>query len=225
MFRGGRSAASFPRRPYAIALAAVVLALLPPLWIARTRLVKSATPRLEIFSDMDFQPKYTAQAASAAFRRRPRTCACPCPARSAAADWKPTPMFYRGKAGGEFATTFPMPPTRAMIERGRERFNIYCTTCHGWTGEGGANGGMTDQRAIKRDDKKWVMPTSLQGKEVRKQPVGDFPDHHQRHSQDALLRRPDPAGRPLGHHSLRPRACSGARTPRWTTFPKTNACS
>ena len=83
-------------------------------------------------------------------------------------------MFYRGKSGDKFATTLPMTPTRAMMERGRERFNIYCSTCHGWTGEGGPSGGMTDQRAIKRQDKKWVMPTSLQSKEVRDQPVGQI---------------------------------------------------
>jgi mono/diheme cytochrome c family protein len=35
-----------------------------------------------------------------------------------------------------FATTFPFPIDEAAINRGQERFNIYCSVCHGRTGEG-----------------------------------------------------------------------------------------
>ena len=56
---------------WSLALVALALATLPPLWIARLRLVKSATPRLDIFSDMNFQPKYKAQAASPLFAQTP----------------------------------------------------------------------------------------------------------------------------------------------------------
>ena len=45
----------------------VALALLPPLLIARARSVKSASPRIHIIQDMDFQPKYKTQAAGALF--------------------------------------------------------------------------------------------------------------------------------------------------------------
>jgi mono/diheme cytochrome c family protein len=38
----------------------------------------------------------------------------------------------------ERATEFPMPVTASMIERGRERFQIFCTPCHG--ADGGGNG-------------------------------------------------------------------------------------
>ncbi|MBA3241675.1 MAG: cytochrome c, partial [Acidobacteria bacterium] len=31
---------------------------------------------------------------------------------------------------------FPFPVTQADLERGRERFNIYCSVCHGQTGDG-----------------------------------------------------------------------------------------
>ena len=43
--------------------------------------------------------------------------------------------FYTGKVGGDAGpTTFPFPVDAAVLERGQERFNIYCTPCHGRTG-------------------------------------------------------------------------------------------
>lgn len=36
----------------------------------------------------------------------------------------------------EYAAEMPVPVTMAMLERGRERFNIYCSVCHGYTGDG-----------------------------------------------------------------------------------------
>ena len=43
-----------------------------------------------------------------------------------------------GESGAvvEYAPTMPMPVTMAMLERGRERFNIYCSVCHGYEGDG-----------------------------------------------------------------------------------------
>jgi mono/diheme cytochrome c family protein len=42
---------------------------------------------------------------------------------------------------------FPINIERADIERGRERFQIYCTACHGFTGEGD---GMIVRRGFRR---------------------------------------------------------------------------
>ena len=45
--------------------------------------------------------------------------------------------FYTGKGpDGKPLDTFPFPVTKEVIERGQERFNIYCTPCHGRTGNG-----------------------------------------------------------------------------------------
>jgi mono/diheme cytochrome c family protein len=38
--------------------------------------------------------------------------------------------------GKEFVDTFPFPITREVLERGRERFNIFCSPCHDRTGYG-----------------------------------------------------------------------------------------
>ena len=48
---------------------------------------------------------------------------------------------------GKFIEKIPVPITRALVLRGQERFNIYCSPCHGRTGEGQ---GMIVQRGFKR---------------------------------------------------------------------------
>lgn len=44
--------------------------------------------------------------------------------------------FDTGKVGAEYAALFPTPVTRAQLERGRERFDIFCSVCHGISGAG-----------------------------------------------------------------------------------------
>ena len=53
--------------------------------------------------------------------------------------------FYQGETEGHLVTGFPVPITRELLERGRERFDIYCAACHGRTGEGN---GMIVQRGF-----------------------------------------------------------------------------
>jgi len=45
-------------------------------------------------------------------------------------------LMYTGKANGQDATLFPMPVDAAVMARGQQRFNIYCSPCHGRTGLG-----------------------------------------------------------------------------------------
>jgi mono/diheme cytochrome c family protein len=51
--------------------------------------------------------------------------------------------FFTGKNGALFVNELPFPVTREVLDRGEERFNIYCTPCHGQTGAGN---GMVVQR-------------------------------------------------------------------------------
>jgi mono/diheme cytochrome c family protein len=44
--------------------------------------------------------------------------------------------LYTGKVAGQPATSFPFAITRADLDRGQVRFNIFCSPCHGRTGEG-----------------------------------------------------------------------------------------
>jgi mono/diheme cytochrome c family protein len=44
--------------------------------------------------------------------------------------------FNTGLSGDKLLTTFPVTVTRSTLERGQERFNIYCAPCHGLLGNG-----------------------------------------------------------------------------------------
>ena len=75
-------------------------------------------------------------------------------------------QFYTGKIGPQLAANFPMPVTRQLLERGQERFNIYCAVCHGPTGEGN---GMIVQRGFPQ-------PPSFHEQRLRDAPPGHFVD-------------------------------------------------
>ena len=45
-------------------------------------------------------------------------------------------LLYTGMINGQLADVFPFPITQTDLERGRERYNIYCTPCHDYTGTG-----------------------------------------------------------------------------------------
>ena len=50
-------------------------------------------------------------------------------------------LLFTGKdASGQDSTEFPFAITRDVLARGRDRFEIYCTPCHGYTGDGDAAG-------------------------------------------------------------------------------------
>jgi len=44
--------------------------------------------------------------------------------------------YLTGKLNGNLAPHIPVLITRKFLDRGRERYNIYCSPCHGYTGDG-----------------------------------------------------------------------------------------
>jgi len=74
--------------------------------------------------------------------------------------------FYTGKIGSEDGSVMPFPVTAEVMQRGQQRFNIYCAPCHGETGDGN---GMIVQRGFKR-------PPSYHNERLRKAPIGYFFD-------------------------------------------------
>lgn len=74
--------------------------------------------------------------------------------------------YYTGKINGELAATFPMPVTAEMVARGRDRFNVFCSPCHGRTGKGD---GMIVQRGFR-------APPSFHEERLRGVAVGHFID-------------------------------------------------
>lgn len=76
------------------------------------------------------------------------------------------PLLYTGKEGDAAAAVFPFPVDQQVMERGQERFNIFCAPCHGRTGMGD---GMVVQRGYRR-------PPPLDDQRLREAPVGHFFD-------------------------------------------------
>lgn len=75
-------------------------------------------------------------------------------------------LLYTGKVNGQAVDEFPFQITKTVLERGRERFNIYCSPCHGRTGLGN---GMIVQRGFK-------PPPSFHEEKIRTQAVGYYFD-------------------------------------------------
>jgi mono/diheme cytochrome c family protein len=67
---------------------------------------------------------------------------------------------------GKFVERIPVPLTRELLRRGQERFNIFCSPCHGRTGQGQ---GMIVERGFKR-------PTSFHADRLRAERAGYFFD-------------------------------------------------
>lgn len=54
--------------------------------------------------------------------------------------------FYTGFQGGKEGDVMPFPVTMNVLERGQERYNIYCTPCHSRVGNGA---GMIVERGYR----------------------------------------------------------------------------
>jgi hypothetical protein len=74
--------------------------------------------------------------------------------------------FSTGRVNGHLVDTLPFPITRVLLERGHERYEIYCAPCHDRLGSGQ---GIVVQRGFRR-------PPSLHIERLRQAPVGHFFD-------------------------------------------------
>ena len=72
--------------------------------------------------------------------------------------------LYTGMVGGKPAETFPFAITKEIMQRGRERFDIFCSPCHGRLGDGH---GMIVMRGFP-------APPSYHIDRLRTAPVGHF---------------------------------------------------
>lgn len=73
---------------------------------------------------------------------------------------------YTGKENGKDIAYFPIQITRADVARGQERFNIFCSPCHGRLGDGH---GMIVSRGLRQ-------PPSYYDPRLVNAPVGHFFD-------------------------------------------------
>jgi len=74
--------------------------------------------------------------------------------------------FFTGKAGAEAVDALPFALTAEVLDRGEQRYNIYCTPCHGLSGGGD---GMIVRRGYRQ-------PPSYHIDRLRTAPIGHFYD-------------------------------------------------
>lgn len=140
---------------------AVTLALA----LAGCRGGKSDEPPIHLIGDMDWQPKYQPEQASPLFAdgRAMRPLVEGTVAQGKLND---DDAFFRGKTAD--ATTYiervPFEVTGAVLERGQDRFNIYCTPCHDKTGSGRGT-------VVRRG---YPPPVDLSSERVRTMPDGEI---------------------------------------------------
>jgi cytochrome c553 len=73
-------------------------------------------------------------------------------------------VFYTGQDANGFVTDLPIPLTLELVQRGQQRFNIYCTPCHNFNGNGL---GVIVQKGMPQ-------PASFHDQRLRDAPVGYF---------------------------------------------------
>jgi len=75
--------------------------------------------------------------------------------------------FYTGKVGSSPGDSMPFPVTKDVLERGRERYDIYCSPCHSPLGDGN---GFIPSRGFSRRPPSYHIPR------LEKAPLGYFYD-------------------------------------------------
>ena len=156
------------------------LALIPPLVFARMRATPSPNRPIHIFYDMDFQPKFKTQAPNPLFADG-RAMRPPVEGTVARGESYVDTHLYEGVSTGGWATSLPstMSMDEATLARGHQRFDIYCSACHGYAGFGD---GAVNQRAMELvanangpvNGTQWVAAKSLHDETTRNQPVGQL---------------------------------------------------
>ncbi len=139
-------------------IAAAALAL-----VAGCRGGVSSDPPVHVVGDMDWQPKYQPEEASPIFQdgraMRPLV-----EGTVAQGHLDEDDAFYRGKQGDTFVAKAPVEVDEKLIQRGQDRFNIYCTPCHDKSGSGH---GMVVKRGFP-------PPVDLASDRVRGLPDGEI---------------------------------------------------
>jgi mono/diheme cytochrome c family protein len=148
--------------------------------LAGVRGSKMSHPPIEIFPDMDHQPRFDPQHTTGFFAddraaRKPVDGTVPlgytlngsylqAGAKNAAyqpAGFANQPDYFNtGKFGDVYGDGFPVEVTAKLVSRGQERFNINCAVCHGKTGAGNGVAGQFGVPAIANllEERIRVMP-------------------------------------------------------------------
>ena len=122
-------------------------------------------PLVACRQDMHDQPRYKPLAATDFFNDG-RSARPEIEGTVARGHLKSDILLYQGKVGDQDADVFPFAITGRELRRGEERFNIYCSPCHGRTGFGD---GMVVKRGFRQ-------AASYHTDKLRAAPAGHFFD-------------------------------------------------
>jgi len=131
----------------------------------------SRLPPVHLNPNMDTQDKYKAYGHSNLFQDG-RTMREP-PAHTVQYGLgKVDDDVYRGQDEyGDFITKFPLTLDKKLLDRGQERYNIFCAPCHDKSGSGK---GMVAQRPGLVPPPTFVDPSDPNGRRIIKMPVGEI---------------------------------------------------
>lgn len=116
--------------------------------------------------DMHDQPRYKPLAKSDFFGDE-RSARPQVEGTVARGQLKEDTRLHTGKVGQDFSAELPFALDHALLDRGQERFAIYCSPCHGQLGRGD---GIVVQRGFRN------RPASFHDERLRGKPAGYFFD-------------------------------------------------
>jgi mono/diheme cytochrome c family protein len=169
----------------AIALTFVVASWLPLVIAARARASNSNLPRIALVQDMGVQPKFREQQSSEIFADgradRPRI-----DGTVAYGQLNNDDHYYLGysmatdpktsKPASKFFDSFPpqVKVDQALLNRGQQRFTIYCSVCHGLDGEGHGQINEDAMTLMQQDPPQatWTPAANLTIDPAKSRPVG-----------------------------------------------------
>ena len=128
----------------------VVIALAGTVLLAACRLDMQVQPRVNPLAKSDFFPDQ-------------RSARPPVEGTVARGQLHEDTYFYTGKIGNSPGDYLPFPVTREVLDRGRERYNIFCAPCHSRVGDGN---GFVPSRGFAR------TPPSFHIPRLQKAPAG-----------------------------------------------------
>lgn len=119
-------------------------------------------------TDMWHQPKLKAQSENRFFPDG-KTDRIPVANTVAVGNLRSEEVFYTGKQNNQPVSQMPMPVTLELLKRGQQQYNVFCSPCHGKSGDGQ---GIIAQRglALRR------QPASYHTDRLRAMPIGHFYD-------------------------------------------------
>lgn len=153
-----------------IVLSAVTL--VPLAYLALMRSTDQAIPRIQVVYDMDDQPRAKAQTTSDFFADG-RSARVHVPGTVAYDDTDLDDAYRLGKRDTTWLPRTPLPITPEQLNRGRERYDIFCASCHGLLGDGNS---LVHQRASGLGEGTWTPPTDITGQTTGQRPDGELFD-------------------------------------------------